>query len=76
MLGYSFDGLFAFEMARRLTAAGEDIAALLLLDAPVASRFLSEAVSAAGGNGWIFLRPLDRGSADTADLADAARCVG
>jgi amino acid adenylation domain-containing protein len=34
LLGWSFGGFVAYEMARQLRAAGEDVAALLLLDTP------------------------------------------
>jgi acetoacetyl-CoA synthetase len=35
LCGHSFGGLVAFEMARRLRAAGADVAALILLDTPL-----------------------------------------
>lgn len=38
--GFSFGGLVAYEMARRLEAAGESVARLILLDAHMDKRFL------------------------------------
>src|SRR5437667_8341863 len=40
LIGYSFGGLVALEMAQRLTAAGKSIALLVLLDAYTDPRFL------------------------------------
>jgi acetoacetyl-CoA synthetase len=40
LVGFSFGGEVAYEMARQLTAAGDRIALLALLDAPIHPRFL------------------------------------
>ena len=39
LVGYSFGGLVAFEIARRLKLAGEDVALLGLIDAPYDQRY-------------------------------------
>lgn len=38
LLGWSMGGMLAFEMARRLTAAGAEVAALIIIDAAVPER--------------------------------------
>jgi acyl-CoA synthetase (AMP-forming)/AMP-acid ligase II/thioesterase domain-containing protein/acyl carrier protein len=47
LLGYSFGGIVAYEMARQLEAAGSDVRLLALIDAP-----------STVGNGWRFMTRL------------------
>lgn len=49
LIGYSFGGLVAFEMARRLSEAGRDVALLVLIDTYPHPRYLP-----AGQRLWLF----------------------
>lgn len=68
LAGYSFGGLVAYEMARRLTDAGEEIALLALFDTTVPERHWPPAA-------WIeyFLRRLRRGFRDMQGLKPRER---
>lgn len=74
LAGYSFGGLVAYEMGRRLAAAGQEIALLALLDTSVPERHWS-------GAAWVeyFFRRLRSGLRGLRDhnLRDwAPRCLG
>jgi thioesterase domain-containing protein len=73
LAGHSFGGVVAFEMARQLTASGEDVALLALLDQPVSAGDEAAEVDTAAVIGDL-VRYLARGQGRTVELdADALR---
>jgi amino acid adenylation domain-containing protein/non-ribosomal peptide synthase protein (TIGR01720 family)/FkbM family methyltransferase len=73
LAGHSFGGVVAFEMARQLTASGEDVALLAVLDQPVSASDEAAEVDTAAVIGDL-VRHLARGQGRTVELdADALR---
>jgi thioesterase domain-containing protein len=87
LIGASFGGMIAYEMARRLTAAGHAVPLCALLDAPGPGAMPEVEVDTAellafyldgGGGGWLSAAPL-RGLAlddQLRHVIDAARTAG
>jgi amino acid adenylation domain-containing protein/non-ribosomal peptide synthase protein (TIGR01720 family) len=73
LAGHSFGGVVAVEMARQLTASGEDVALLAILDQPVSAGDEAAEVDTAAVIGDL-VRHLARGQGRTVELdADALR---